>query len=72
MAMSSTIYGTESVMLGFVNKAKGEKEPVQFLSPFCFYKWKRDGLFQALHTVLDVVLTHAVEVHWLFPIAIWS
>ena len=37
MATNSTIYGTESVMLGFVNKAKGGKEPVQFLSPFCFF-----------------------------------
>ncbi len=72
MATSSTLYGTENVMLGFVNKAKGGKELHWFLSPFCFYKWKRDGLFQALHPLLDVVLAHAGEVHWLFPIAIWS
>lgn len=70
MATNSTIYGTESVMLGFVNKVKGEKD--WFLSPFCFIKWKRDSLFQVLHTVFDVVLTHAIEVHWLLPIAIWS
>ena len=34
MATSSTIYGTESVMLGFVNKAKRGKD--WFLSPFAF------------------------------------
>ena len=70
MATNSTIYGTESVMLGFVNKAKGGKD--WFLSPFCFFKWKRDGLFQALHPLLDIVLAHAGEIHWFFPIAIWS
>ena len=36
MATNSTIYGTESIMLGFVNKAKRGKEPVRFLSPFAF------------------------------------
>ena len=35
MATSSTIYDTASIMLGYVNKARG-KEPVRFLSPCGF------------------------------------
>ena len=36
MATSSTIYGTESVMLGFVNKAKGVVSVTFDTAPFAF------------------------------------
>ena len=47
MATNSTIYGTESIMLGYVNKLKRGKEPVRFLSPFCLIHEAKYNAFGA-------------------------